>query len=43
MRPNRMRTRGPSARSIERVSRDDRVWVSMLPISDGLTLALKKA
>ena len=26
----------------ERVSRDDRVWVSMLPISDGLTLAVKK-
>jgi predicted O-methyltransferase YrrM len=26
----------------ERVSRDDRVWVSMLPISDGLTLAMKK-
>jgi predicted O-methyltransferase YrrM len=27
----------------ERVSQDDRVWVSMLPISDGLTLAMKKA
>jgi caffeoyl-CoA O-methyltransferase len=27
----------------ERVSRDDRVWVSLLPISDGLTLAMKKA
>jgi len=26
----------------ERVSHDDRVWVSMLPISDGLTLAMKK-
>ena len=26
----------------ERLSRDDRVWVSMLPISDGLTLAMKK-
>jgi len=26
----------------ERVSADDRVWVSMLPISDGLTLAMKK-
>src|SRR5882672_4658944 len=26
----------------ERVSRDDRVWVSLLPISDGLTLAVKK-
>jgi predicted O-methyltransferase YrrM len=26
----------------ERVSRDDRVWVSMLPISDGLTLAMKR-
>ena len=27
----------------ERVSRDSRVWVSMLPLSDGLTLAMKKA
>jgi caffeoyl-CoA O-methyltransferase len=27
----------------ERVSRDNRVWVSMLPISDGLTLAMKKS
>jgi len=27
----------------ERVSRDDRVWVGLLPISDGLTLAMKKA
>jgi predicted O-methyltransferase YrrM len=26
----------------DRVSRDDRVWISLLPISDGLTLALKK-
>ncbi len=26
----------------DRLSRDDRVWVSMLPISDGLTLAMKK-
>jgi predicted O-methyltransferase YrrM len=26
----------------ERLSRDDRVWISMLPISDGLTLAVKK-
>ena len=26
----------------ERVSADNRVWVSMLPISDGLTLAMKK-
>ena len=26
----------------EPVSRDGRVWVSMLPISDGLTLAMKK-
>jgi caffeoyl-CoA O-methyltransferase len=26
----------------ERVSRDDRVWISLLPVSDGLTLAVKK-
>src|SRR2546425_964647 len=27
----------------ERLSGDERVWISMLPISDGLTLAVKKS